>query len=70
MVTSTQDIHVNEPKDSADLEMRELGVKAKIGIQETEQQTLADRLMATTTAFRDAYTTRPLPRDVYYGGQR
>jgi starvation-inducible outer membrane lipoprotein len=69
MVTSTQDIHVNESKDSTDLEMCELGVKAKIGIQETEQQTLADRLMATTTAFRDPCTTRPLPRNTYYGGR-
>lgn len=70
MVTSTQDIHIDETKEGADVELQDLGVKAKVGIAETEQQTLADRLMAITTAFRDPHTTRPLPRELYHGGRR
>jgi hypothetical protein len=60
MVTSTQNIHVDEGKDGANLELSELGVSAKVGMAETEQQTLADRLMSITTSFRDPHAvTRP-----------
>jgi hypothetical protein len=67
MVTSTQDIHIGETKDGATMEMYDLGVKSQVGIAETEQQTLADRLMSITTAFRDPHATRPGPRDLYHG---
>jgi hypothetical protein len=70
MVTSTRDIIVDETKDGGDLEMRDLGVRAEVGIAETEQQTLADKLMSITTAFRDPHTTRALPKDLYYGNTR
>lgn len=58
MVTSTQDISVAESKDGANMEMHDLGVKAKVGMAETEQPTLADRLMAITTALRDPHAVR------------
>lgn len=70
MVTSTQDIVIDEPKDGADMEMRDLGVKAQVGIAETEQQTLADRLMSITAAFRDPHSTRPLAKDLYCSGRK
>jgi hypothetical protein len=67
VVTSTQDIHIGENKNGLNVEMYDLGVKAKVGMAETEQQTLADRLMSITTAFRDPHATRQGPRDVYHG---
>jgi hypothetical protein len=70
MVTSTQNIHIGETKEGANIEMYDLGVKANIGIAEAEQQTLADRLMSITTAFRDPHATRPVPRDIGYGVRR
>ncbi|KAG9384879.1 hypothetical protein A1F94_004426 [Pyrenophora tritici-repentis] len=66
MVTSTQDIHVDESRDGADMELHDLGVKAKIdSVAETEQQTLADRLMSITTAFRGPHATRPSSNKPY-----
>lgn len=70
MVTSTQDIQIDETKDGADMELRDLGVRANIGMAETEQQTLVDRLMSITTAFRDPYAARPLPKDRIYTTRR
>jgi hypothetical protein len=64
MVTSTQNIHVDETKNGVDLELHDLGVRAKVGIAETEQQTLADRLMSITTAFRDPHA---IQRPGYHG---
>ncbi|KAI4906675.1 hypothetical protein J4E90_010363 [Alternaria incomplexa] len=59
MVTSTQNIHVDETKAGANVELHDLGVRANVGMAETEQQTLADRLMSITTAFRDPHAIRP-----------
>lgn len=59
MVTSTQNIHVDETKGGANVELHDLGVRANVGMAETEQQTLADRLMSITTAFRDPHAIRP-----------
>lgn len=71
MVTSTQDVHVDETKDGADVELRDLGVKAKIdSVAETEQQTLADRLMSITTAFRGPHATRPPPNKHNHGARK
>jgi hypothetical protein len=70
MVTSTQDIHIDETKNGANGQMHDLGVKAQIGIAETEQQTLADRLMSITTSFRDPHGNRPAPKDLYHGGRK
>ena len=71
MVTSTQDIHVDETKDGGDVELSDLGVKAKIdSVAETEQQTLADRLMSITTAFRGPHATRPSLSKNHGGGIR
>jgi hypothetical protein len=67
MVTSTQDIHIGETKNGMNLEMYDLGVKAKVGMAETEQQTLADRLMSVTMAFRDPHATRQGSKDLYQG---
>jgi NO-binding membrane sensor protein with MHYT domain len=58
MVTSTRNIHVDETKAGADVELHDLGVRAKIGMAETEQPTLADRLISITTAFRDPHAIR------------
>jgi hypothetical protein len=58
MVTSTQNIHVDETKAGANVELHDLGVRANVGMAETEQQTLADRLMSITTAFRDPHAIR------------
>ncbi|RMZ66248.1 mhyt domain signaling [Pyrenophora seminiperda CCB06] len=67
MVTSTQDMHVDESKGSGEIELRDLGVKAKIdSVAETEQPTLADRLMAITTEFRGPHVTRPSPSRHYH----
>lgn len=70
MVTSTRDIIIDETKDGADMELRDLGVRAEVGIAETEQQTMADKLMSITTAFRDPHATRGHPRDHHYGSGR
>lgn len=68
MVTSTQDMIFDETvKDGANMEMRELGVKAEAGVADTERQTLADRLMSITTGFRDPHAARALPKELYYG---
>jgi hypothetical protein len=70
MVTSTQDIHIGETKGGANMEMYDLGVKAKVGMAETERQTLADRLMSITTAFRDPHATRQGPNNLYHGDRK
>jgi hypothetical protein len=68
MVTSTQQIiHDETKKDGATMELRDMGVKSEAGIADAEQQTLADKLMSITTAFRDPHATRALPKDLYYG---
>jgi hypothetical protein len=68
MVTSTQNMTIDEShKDSLNVEMRGMGVKAEIGMAETERPTLADRLMSITTGFRDPHAARALPKDLYYG---
>lgn len=67
MVTSEQNVTVNEHKDSGSMEMKDLGVTSLAGVGETERMTLADRLMSITTAFRDPHTARALPKDLYYG---
>lgn len=68
MVTSTQQIiHDESKKEGAIMEMREMGVKSEAGVADTEQQTLADKLMSITTAFRDPHASRALPKDLYYG---
>ncbi|KAF1849799.1 uncharacterized protein K460DRAFT_381714 [Cucurbitaria berberidis CBS 394.84] len=70
MVTSTQDVIIDETKDGFDMEMQDLGVKAEVGIAETEQQTMADKLMSIITGFRDPHATRALPKTLYYGSSR
>lgn len=68
MVTSTQQIvHDESKKGGSTMEMRDMGVKSEAGVADAEQQTLADRLMSITTAFRDPHATRALPKDLYYG---
>jgi hypothetical protein len=68
MVTSTQQIvHDESNKGGATIELRDMGVKSEAGVADTEQQTLADRLVSITTAFRDPHATRALPKDLYYG---
>lgn len=68
MVTSTQQIVHDESKlGGTTLELRDMGVKSEAGVADTEQQTLADKLMSITTAFRDPYATRTLPKDLYHG---
>ncbi|UPX16931.1 uncharacterized protein EKO05_0007312 [Ascochyta rabiei] len=68
MVTSTQQITHDESKSGeATIEMRDMGVRSEAGVADTEQQTLADRLMSITTAFRDPHATRASPKDLYYG---
>lgn len=67
MVTSTQQItHDESKRGAAIMEMRDMGVKSEAGVADTEQQTLADRLMSITTAFRDPHATRALPKDLHY----
>lgn len=68
MVTSTQHIVRDESKkNGSTLELREMGVKTEAGVADTEQQTLADRLMSITTAFRDPHAQRALPKELFYG---
>lgn len=68
MVTSTQQIvHDESKKEGSTMELRDMGVKSEAGVADTEQQTLADRLMSVTTAFRDPHATRALPKDLYHG---
>ncbi|KAJ4323956.1 hypothetical protein N0V94_001600 [Neodidymelliopsis sp. IMI 364377] len=68
MVTSTQQIiHDETKKGGTTMELRDMGVKSEAGIADAEQQTLADKLMSITTAFRDPHATRALPKDLYYG---
>jgi hypothetical protein len=67
MVTSTQQIvHDESKKHGSTMELRDMGVKSEAGVADTEQLTLADRLMSITTAFRDPHATRALPKDLYY----
>lgn len=68
MVTSTQKMTIVENNgDGSSLEMKDLGVKAEIGVAETEGPTLADRLMSITTGFRDPLGARGAPKDLYNG---
>ncbi|KAL1655313.1 hypothetical protein SLS61_002200 [Didymella pomorum] len=68
MVTSTQQIvHDVSKNNGSTMELREMGVKSEAGVADTEQQTLADRLMSITTAFRDPHAQRALPKELYYG---
>jgi len=62
MVTSTQDMTVDEPKNGAGVELRDLGVRANVSMAETEQLTLADRLLSITRAFRDPHVNRSTRR--------
>ncbi|KAJ4330980.1 hypothetical protein N0V87_009530 [Didymella glomerata] len=68
MVTSTQQIfHDESKKNGSTMELRDMGVKSEASVADTEQQTLADRLMVITTAFRDPHAQRALPKEPYYG---
>ncbi|KAF1928782.1 uncharacterized protein M421DRAFT_62624 [Didymella exigua CBS 183.55] len=68
MVTSTQKIvHDESKKEGSTMELSDMGVKSEAGVADTEQQTLADRLISITTAFRDPHATRALPKDLFYG---
>lgn len=68
MVTSTQQvIHDESKKAGSTMELREMGFKSEAGVADTEQSTLADRLMSITTAFRDPHATRSAPKEVQYG---
>ncbi|KAH7094571.1 hypothetical protein FB567DRAFT_585938 [Paraphoma chrysanthemicola] len=67
MVTSTQNMTVDDSREGGEVEMRDLGVRSEIGMAETEKPTLADRLMSITTGFRDPHSARALPKDLYYG---
>lgn len=68
MVTSTQQIMHDESKRAGStVELRDLGFRSEAGVADTEQLTLADRLMSITTAFRDLHARRSTPIDVQYG---
>lgn len=68
MVTSTRQIvHDESKKNGSTMELRDMGVKTEAGVADTEQQTLADRLMSITTAFRDPHAQQALPKELYYG---
>ena len=68
MVTSTQQIMHDESKRAGStVELRDLGFRTEAGVADTEQLTLADRLMSITTAFRDPHATRSSPKDLQYG---
>lgn len=68
MVTSTRQIvHDESKKSGSTMELRDMGVKSEAGVADTEQQTLADRLMSITTAFRDPHAQRALPKELHYG---
>ena len=63
MVTSTRDVIHGESRKGSNVELHDLGVRAEVGIAETEQQTMVDKLMSITTAFRSLYSSRVLSRD-------
>jgi hypothetical protein len=52
----SQDIVINgNQKDNNSMEMTEMGLRSEAGVQDKEQQTIADKLMTITTSFRDPY---------------
>ncbi|KAF3007833.1 hypothetical protein E8E13_010682 [Curvularia kusanoi] len=68
MVTSTQQIiHDESKRGGSTVELRDMGFRSEAGVADTEQLTLADRLMSITTAFRDPHATRSSARDLQYG---
>lgn len=53
----SQDVVISQDqKDGTQMEMRDLGVRSEAGVADTEQLTMADRLMSITTSFRDPHT--------------
>lgn len=61
----SHDVVISEDqKHSCHVELRELGVRSEAGVADTEQLTLADRLMSITTSFRDPHA-RALTRENY-----
>ena len=70
MVTSTRDVTIGNTRKGSNVELDDLGVKAEVGIAETEQQTMVDKLMSITTGFRDLHTNQTMRRDHYSGDGR
>lgn len=63
----SQDVVISEDqKDSGQMELRELGFRSEAGVADTEQMTMADRLMSITTSFRDPHA-RVLTRENHHG---
>jgi hypothetical protein len=61
----SQDVTIIEGhKLGSEMELRELGFKSEAGVGDTEQLTMADRLMSITTSFRDPHS-RSMTRDNY-----
>jgi hypothetical protein len=59
----SKDVVVSEDhKDGRQIELKELGFRTEAGVADTEQPTVADRLMAITTSF-----SRVLPKDHHHG---
>ncbi len=64
MVNQDVTISGEEQQYGPEIELRELGVRSEAGIADTEQLTMADRLMSITTSFRDPHA-RGVGRDAY-----
>jgi len=59
----SQEVVISEDqKDGGHIEMHELGVRSEAGVADTEQLTMADRLMSLTSSFRDPHA-KILPKD-------
>ncbi|KAF2013741.1 hypothetical protein BU24DRAFT_483539 [Aaosphaeria arxii CBS 175.79] len=51
----SQDVTIHDRKETHNMELSDMGVRAEAGIGDQERQTMADRLMAITTSFREPH---------------
>ncbi|KAJ4294391.1 hypothetical protein N0V90_008081 [Kalmusia sp. IMI 367209] len=51
----SQEVVIREDQETSQIEMQEMGVQSQAGVGDSEQLTLADRLLSITTSFRDPH---------------
>ncbi|KAL5410365.1 hypothetical protein PMIN03_002608 [Paraphaeosphaeria minitans] len=57
-----QEVVISQDADASQIELQEMGVRSQAGVGDSEQLTMADRLLSITTSFRDPHA-RMLGKD-------
>lgn len=60
----SQEVVISKDSEPSQIEMGEMGVRSQAGVGDSEQLTIADRLLSITTSFRDPHTRTPTREQV------